>query len=230
MSNSELPELILSAIRSGNFTQLQELCQPDMSLEKIAQQAAQYKQPQILEWCCAQGWAPPPKSSNNQFFISAITGASPTIFQVLVDHGWDLNAHESEACGDDLASAVMDGSYDFAKWLLKYGHRATPHDPIHGPSAISTTIRGETASIEMLKLLLDHGFALKESGAGIAVAGEGNLEVLRLLLDHGVNTEDREMWWYPFDDDRDEPDESQGTALYRACRQGRLGCVELLLD
>ena len=45
-----------------------------------------------------------------------------------------------------------------------------------------------------------------------------------------MHVEDREMCWYPFDDDRDEPDESRGTALYRACRQGNLECVELLLD
>ena len=230
MTYSNLPEAVLSAIRSGDLTQLQELHRSDMSLDQIAQQAARDKQPQILEWCYAQGWAPPPESLNNRFFLAALTGASPAIFQVLVDHGWDLNAHESEACGDALASAVMDGYYDFAKWLLEHGHRATPHDPVHGPSAISTTVRGEMASIEMLKLLLDYGFELKESGAGVAAADEGNLEALRLLLDHGVDTEDREMWWYPFDDDNDEPSESQGTALYRACRQGQLECVRLLLD
>jgi ankyrin repeat protein len=55
------------------------------------------------------------------------------------------------------------------------------------------------------------------------------LEALRLLLDHGIDLEDRCMIGYPFDDDRDEPEESCDTALYRACRQGHFECVELLL-
>jgi hypothetical protein len=228
MSDSDLPEAVLSVINSGDLTQLEVLYQASMSLDKIAQQAARKGQPQVLEWCYTQGWAPLRESFNDPFFLAAITGESIAIFQVLLDHGWDLNAQESEACGDALASAVIGGSYDFAKWLLGHGHRVTPHDPVHGPSSISATVRGDTASIEMLKLLLDHGYDLKESGAGVAAADEGNLEALRLLLDRGVNTEDREMWWYPFNDD--EPYESTGTALYRACRQGQLECVKLLLD
>jgi ankyrin repeat protein len=228
MSGPDLPEAVLSAINSGDLTQLKVLYQASMSLDKIAQEAARKKQPQILEWCYDQGWAPPRESFNDPFFFAAITGESIAIFQVLLDHGWDLNAHESEACGDLLASAVIWGSYDFAKWLLEHGHRVDPHDPVHGPSSLSATVRGETASIEMLKLLLDHGCDLKESGAGVAAADEGNLEALRLLLDRGVDIEDREMSWYPFNDD--EPYESTGTALYRACRQGQLECVKLLLD
>jgi hypothetical protein len=53
---------------------------------------------------------------------------------------------------------------------------------------------------------------------------------LRLLLDRGLNIEDRDMSWYVFDEDGDEPYESKGTALYRPCRQENLECVELLLE
>jgi ankyrin repeat protein len=140
----------------------------------------------------------------------------------------DLNAHKNEFHGDALACAVMNNSYNFAKWLLEHGHRSTPNDPYHGPSAISWTICGDRANQEMLKLLLDHGHDLENSGAGVAAADEGNVEALRLLLDRGLNIEDRDMSWYPFDED--EPYESQGTALYRACRQGNVECVELLLE
>ncbi|KAF1958274.1 ankyrin [Byssothecium circinans] len=183
-----------------------------------------------MQWCCDQGWRPPRKSFNSDFVTSAVTGASLTIFQILIDHGFDLNDHENELHGDALACAVMNGHYNFAKWLLEHGHRSTPDDPYHGPSAISWTICGESADQEMLKLLLDHGHDLENSGAGVAAADEGNVEALRLLLDRGLNIEDRDMSWYPFDEDGDEPYESQGTALYRACRQGNVECVELLLE
>jgi ankyrin repeat protein len=147
----------------------------------------------------------------------------------MVNHSWDLNDHYTEHCGDRLAIAIIGGEYDFAKWLLKHGHDSTPRGGIHGPEPITETVCGETDSIEMLKLLLAYGISLEESGVGTAAADGGNLEALRLLLDHGIDLEDRCMIGYPFDDDRDEPEESCDTALYRACRQGHFECVELLL-
>lgn len=225
-----LPEAILSAIADGDITQLQTSFQTNMPLEEVAKQAARDKQPDVLEWCYSQGWYPPPESLNDNFFIAVLDGMSPAIFQVLFNHGWDSNAHESEACGDALASAVISGEYECAKWLLEQGHRSTPHDPMHGETAITSTVRGNSASINMLKLLLEHGIDLDDEGAAVAAADEGNLEALKLLLDHGVDLEDCQMMWYPFDVEYDEPEESQGTALYRACRQGHLECVKLLLD
>jgi ankyrin repeat protein len=231
MKTPNLPDAVASAIASGDVTRFKELYQPNMTLEEIAKHAAKHGQPQIMQWCCDQGWRPPQESLNNDFIFSAVSGASPTIFQILINHGLDLNAHENEIHGDALASAVMNGHYDFAKWLLEHGHRSTPNDPLYGvDSAISWTICGDGANQEMLKLLLDHGHDLENSGAGVAAAEEGNVEALKLLLDRGLNIEDRNMSWYPFDKDEDEPYESDGTALYRACRQGNVECVELLLE
>ncbi|KAG9199709.1 hypothetical protein G6514_008264 [Epicoccum nigrum] len=83
----------------------------------------------------------------------------------------------------------------------------------------------------MLKALLDHGFELKEYGAAITAADEGNLEALKMLLVHGeFDLEEVVMWWYPFDEDRDEPEESESMALYRAYRQGHVECAALLLE
>jgi hypothetical protein len=229
MIPSAVLEAVLSAAESGDLTQLQNLYRPGMSLEEVAKQAAQHKQPHILEWCYAHSWTHAAESFNSNFFIHAASGASSAIFQVLVDHGWDLNAHYTEYCGDALAMAIMGGEYDFAKWLLEHRHDSTPRGGIHGPEPITETVCRETGSIEMLKLLLAHGISLEETGVGIVAADEGNLEALRLLLDHGLDLEDRSMIGYPFDDDRDEPEESCGTALYRACRQGHFECVELLL-
>lgn len=201
-----------------------------MTLEEIAKHAARHGQPQIMQWCCDQGWRPPRESFNGDFFKSAIFGASPAIFQILIDHGFDLHAHDSEDFGDALAYAVGWEEYEFAKWLLEHGHRPTPHDPYHGPSTISWTICGDTANQDMLKFLLDYRYDLKNSGAGVAAAEEGNVEALRLLLDRGVDIEDRDTNVDPFNTEDDEPYMFHATALYRACRQGNTECVKILLE
>jgi hypothetical protein len=226
MSSSELPEAACSAIASGDLAQLQHLYGSNLSLEEIARQAAQDKQPETLEWCYTQGWTHPAESFNNKFFILA-TDAGIPIFQVLVNHGWNLNAHYTEACGDALACAIRSGEYDFTKWLLEHGHDPTPSEGMHGPSVVSTTVQGDTASMDILKLLLNHGTDVDGCGVGIAAAEEGNLEALQVLIEHGINPEERDRSWAAFDD---EPYDSEATALYHACRQGKLECVKLLLD
>ncbi|KAF2440025.1 ankyrin [Karstenula rhodostoma CBS 690.94] len=231
MSPSNLPAAVASAIASGNVTSFKALYEPNIPLEEIARHAALYGQPVIMQWCCDQGWRPPRETLNSEFITSAVYGASPAIWQIMIDHGLDLNAHENEIFGDPLSTAVICGHYDLAKWLLEHGHRSTPKDRSYVPgSSISWTISGYEPNMKMLKLLLDHGHDLKDTGAGVAAADEGNVEALRLLLDHGLNIEDRDMSGYPFSEEDDEPFESQGTALYRACRQGNWECVELLLE
>jgi hypothetical protein len=160
MTSSTLPDAALSAVESGDLTQLQDRYRPGMSLGEIATKAAQFRQPQVLEWCYTQGWTYPAESFNSNFFIYAASGASSAIFQVMVDHSWALNDHYTEHCGDRLAIAIIGGEYDFAKWLLKHGHDSTPRGGIHGPEPITETVCGETGSIEMLKLLLAYGISL----------------------------------------------------------------------
>ncbi|KAF2750975.1 ankyrin [Sporormia fimetaria CBS 119925] len=229
-SSQDLSEDIVAAIGSGDLTRLEDLYQPGISLDPIATHAARRGQPQVLDWCFGKGWTHPPTSYNSAFFLAATCGGSPQVFQVLLDHGWDLNAHYIESCGDALSSAVTNGNYDFAKWLLEHGHRVTPEEGIYGPGVLEWTVSGEHGSMEMLRLLLEYGIDTKESGAAISAADEGNLEALRLLIEYGIDLEERNMSWYAFDGERDDPEESQGTALYRACRQGRLECVRLLVD
>lgn len=229
--DADLPSTVLAAIQSGDIRRLEMVYDTTIALNDIAIHAATAKQPQILEWCFSQGWKPPSESLNDDFYVAAMCSSSASIFQVLVNHGMDMNAHTTETIGDALAGAVMYGKYDFAKWLLEHGHKVNPHEPMHGDCSITSTLSGHYGSMDMLKLLLDHGFELREYGAAIAAADEGNLEGLELLLAHGgFDIDEVAMWWYPFDDDRDEPESSEGSALYRACRQGHFSCVQLLLD
>ncbi len=222
---------MLDAIRAGDVEQLQILHKPDVALNDIAIHAAKSEQPRVLEWCYSRGWAPPPESLNDDFYVAAMSSSSIDVLQVLLNHGWDMNAHTTETIGDALASAVMYGEYDFAKWLLEHGHKVNPQEPMHGGCSITSTLSGYHASTDMLKLLLDHGFNLKGYGAATAAADEGNVNGLKLLLAHGgFDIDEVNMWWYPFDGDRDEPEDSEGSALYRACRQGHVDCAQLLLD
>jgi ankyrin repeat protein len=231
MRDPEIPAAVLTAIQSGNVQQLETLYKTDLALNDIAIHASKAKQPQILEWCYSRGWAPPPESLNDDFYVAAMSSSSTDVFQVLLNHGWDINAHKTGTIGDALASAVMYGEYDFAKWLLEHGHKVNPNEPMYGGCSITSTLCGDQASTEMLRLLLDHGFKLKGYGAAAAAADEGNLEGLKLLLAHGgFDIDEVNMWWYAFDDDDDEPEDSAGSALYRACRQGHLECAQLLLD
>jgi len=151
-----LKDEVLLAIKSDDVAQLQA-SEPSINIEEIAKEAARQGSPKILEWCFTAGWYPPPKSYNGGFFLAVVSGASIDIFQTLINHGWDINGHETESCGDALACAIQDGDYNLARWLLEHGHRATPQDPYHGPGSLSTTVYGDTASIDMLNLLLDHG-------------------------------------------------------------------------
>jgi hypothetical protein len=232
MTSSRLPEAVVSAIKASDLARLEKLYESDMSLEEIASQAAQDKKPRVLEWCYSQGWKPKQPSFNYDFFSCAKSGASPAVFQVLLDHGWDFNAHESEYSGDALSYAVQSRDYGFAKWLLEHGHRATPVGGNYDDPASWTTlgIRGEP-DLRMLRLLLDHGIDLKDQGSVCAAANVGNLEGLKMVLDYGVDTEDRGSAWSPFDEgEEDDPYKTEGTGLYRACRQGHLECARLLIE
>ncbi|OAK94758.1 ankyrin [Phaeosphaeriaceae sp. SRC1lsM3a] len=231
MTTSNLPDTILSAIKSGDLEQLQKHYDSDMSLEEVAQKAASNGQADIIEWCYSQGWAAKSPSFNDDFYICAIDGASPAVFQVLINHGWDINAHETETVGDALTCAISSENYDFAKWLLDHGHRSTPIDGNYGNSSVSELIKeGSDSALKMLKLLLDYKINLKDGGMVMVAANYGHVEFLRLLLDYGVDTEDRATQWYPFDNEEENPYATEGTGLYRACRQGHTDCVRLLLN
>ncbi|KAF3001785.1 hypothetical protein E8E13_001564 [Curvularia kusanoi] len=209
-----VPAAVLTAIQTGDIEQLRFLYNPDIELEAIAKYAAKENQAQVLEWCYAKGWTPSTDDLNEPFFIAAICNPSIEFWQVLLNHGYDMNAYTTETLGDALASAVMFGEHDFAKWLLEHGHKVNPREPTIQPEcSIARAVRGDAASIDMLRALLDHGFELAEYGAATAAVEEENVEALKLLLAHGgFDVDEVVMWWYPFDDERDEPTDSEAFA------------------
>ncbi len=124
-SQDNITDQLVAAVEDGNLALVQslygQLNVPRDTLEIIAEQAAQHGQPEVLEWCFQQGFTVPAESLNSDFYHAAIAGRSPAIFQVLLDHGFDLNAHWSEYHGDALVVACMDGNVPLARFLLEHG-------------------------------------------------------------------------------------------------------------
>lgn len=149
--------------------------------------------------------------------------------QVLLRHGFDLNAHESEYIGDALVTSTRQGHVEFTRFLLEHGQNPNTHHTVYPGEleAITYAIAFENASLEILRLLLEHGAEIEGTGAAIAAAEVGNLEALEMLVEHGVDLEESIFWGI---DTQDNPFDSEGTALYRACRCGQSKAAEFLLS
>ena len=166
----------------------------------------------------------PTTSLNNEVYEGACYACSIPLFEVLLPHGLDLNTHSSEYCGDALNLAASSGDVQFAKWLLE--HRQDPNREVGGFSSMSTickAVGGSHPSLPLLKLLIEHGARVRDTGAIVAAAKIGNVDAVEALLNNGVDIEERE-WTF-----LDAEVESKGTALVTACREGKEEVVELLV-
>lgn len=195
------------------------------TLLEMACTAARAKQSQILEFCCRNGVTVSPKNANDPLLIAAINAQSKEIYQVLMDHGFDVN-QTTEVTGDALVGAAVTGDVSLADFLLRNGA-----DPKNGNfygewEALVWAIAGDNRSTEMVRLLLDHGAEIRGGGALIAAAEHGNLDATRLLVERGAVLEEVEeygMW-----DGRKVDD--MGTALYKAAAKGKLHVVRFLIE
>lgn len=124
----------------------------------------------------------------------------------------------------------------FTKFLLENGRDPNINASSHfGELDVLTySIAGQHPSHEVLQLLLQHGADIRGKGAAIAAAEVGRLDDLKLLVEYGADLEEVEQWWLYFRDDDGDMDEGSagivGTALYRACRRGRVNTAKYLLD
>ncbi|KAL1968185.1 hypothetical protein VTN77DRAFT_2020 [Rasamsonia byssochlamydoides] len=230
-----LEQRLLAAAADGDLDLIKSLygslssADQTESLQKIAQSAARHGHADLLEWCFSQGLSFPAESVNHDLYHAACDGGSPAIFQVLVNHGTDLNAHWSEYDGDALVVAARTGNVPLARFLLEHGQDPNSGHCCSDAEAIHWAITGDNASLEIIRLMLSHGLRLEGTGAAVAAAEVDNLEALELLLDSGAGAglEDKAIWW-PVTDK--ESVDSEGTALYRACRAGKIRTARCLLD
>ncbi|KAL9050592.1 MAG: hypothetical protein Q9162_006550 [Coniocarpon cinnabarinum] len=199
-------------------------------LTSIACTAAEAGQASVLDWCFTQGFHFKQPSFNDRFYDHVCSGHSVAILGVLLDHGFELNAHESEFSGDVLVAATRAGDVGCTRFLLEHGQDANDERTISPGELepITYTIAWENASMENLSLLLEHGAKIEGTGAAIAAAETGNMPALRLLVErYGADLEERVFWGLASED---HGYGTEGTALYRACRFGKAEVVSYLLD
>ncbi|TGO23368.1 hypothetical protein BPAE_0135g00280 [Botrytis paeoniae] len=225
---NKLNEDILSAAKSGDFTPIFSSIPSPELLRELGYLTGRHSNPTALERLFTLGLTIPPESENNPIFHGALESESIPIFQVLLNNGFNLNNHWSESLGDGIVVAAMRGNIPLAAFLLGNGQ-----DPNNGSSsgdreAIIWAMVGDFPSLEFIKLMLRYGFKTQGTGAAIAAAELGNLEALKLFVetDRDLDLEEKVIWHAVGDR---ESFGSEGTALYRACRAGKMGTVEYLL-
>jgi ankyrin repeat protein len=166
----------------------------------------------------------PSTSLNNEVYEDACYAYSIPLFEVLLSHGLDLNAHSSEYCGDVLDLASPPGDVQPAKWLLEHGQ--DPNREVGGfgsMSMICKAVGGSHPPLALLELLTEHGARVRDTGAIVAAAKIGNVDAVEVLPDNGVDIGERE-WTF-----LNAEVESKSAALVTACREGREEVVKLLL-
>jgi ankyrin repeat protein len=222
-------QLLVTATQNGDLPLIKShfptLPPSSPILKAIALASLSSHQPRILTWCFTQGYRLPGSSLNSDFFHAACASQSSAIFQVLVENGFDLNAHNSEffGCGTALVVAAVHGNVEFARWLLENGQDVNAG---FSCEAVAYAVGGENRSLEMVELFIKHGLKLHGTGAAIGAAEKNDIAMLRLCLEKGSGLEEREIWWLVPMDEGD----LEGTALYRACRAGALAAVQELVN
>ncbi|KAK2591881.1 hypothetical protein QQS21_010433 [Conoideocrella luteorostrata] len=231
-SDKSLPERLAREVANSNLQGVREFYnsadaseQPDL-LSGIATSAAGRAQIEILSWAFENGFQIPPESLNNEFYDQACQSHSLAVWKALVEKGIDLNAYHSEYVGDALSLEAYYGNIEIIRFLLENGQDPNSSWAYNDREPGVWALVGEKPSLEILRLLLDHGWKQEQSGVHIAAAELGNMEALELLVDRGANLEQVEPWWYnPAVVDGDK----WGTALYRAAYAGQESSVSYLL-
>ncbi|RAH48591.1 ankyrin repeat domain-containing protein [Aspergillus brunneoviolaceus CBS 621.78] len=169
--------------------------QPSL-LAHIAARAAGKAQLEILDWVFSEGFRVAPGSLNNEFYHQACYAQSLAVWKTLVKNGLDLNGHHSEVVGDALSLAAYYGNVEIARFLLENGQ--DPNEAWGGYDDLEpgvAALAGKKPSVEILWLMLQHGWRQGRSAAHIAAAELGNMEALELLVEHGADLEEASGWW-----------------------------------
>lgn len=196
-------------------------------LADIAARAAGNVKVGILDWVFSEGFQPPPDSLNDGFYLQACAAHSLDVWRTLVKNGFNLNGHHIESFGDALSLEAYYGNVEIIRFLLENGQ--DPNEAWVGYDDLEPGVAalvGQKPSLEIIHLMLRHGWDQKGSSAHIAAAELGNMEALKLLVEHGADLEEASGWW-PNCGIKDA--DKWATALYRASYKGQRESVAYLL-
>ncbi|EON66585.1 hypothetical protein W97_05831 [Coniosporium apollinis CBS 100218] len=149
---------------------------------------------------------------------------STSIYQALLDHGWDINAKWWMGI-TSLGSVVTDEN--LVKWHLEHG--ADPNIPSRrGFTPLDSA--GYNGSFNTIKYLISHGANLQDTMALISAAASertnsDTFEIMTFLLDHGVDIDCVERVYEPL-----AATVYYGTALHRAVEREDAERVRFLLQ
>ncbi|KAL8769632.1 MAG: hypothetical protein Q9209_004429 [Squamulea sp. 1 TL-2023] len=182
--------------------------------------------------------------------MRALDSLSAGMFQVFIDHGWDINMPLGETMPPCLAYVIYTFkiakgliwrcslkliyclSYvlhdeDLTRWFLEHG--ASPNAPSSRLFRTPVMFAAATAPLPIVKLLYAYGAThenVLQTAAGSNV--EGRLEVLKFVLDKGADI-NAIQWQHHQDTYHLFERLCLGTALHNAVQLGCKDRVELLL-
>ncbi|KAL8781972.1 MAG: hypothetical protein Q9213_005756 [Squamulea squamosa] len=157
--------------------------------------------------------------------MRALDSPSTGMFQIFIDHGWDINMPLGETMPPCLAYVLP--NEDLTRWFLDHG--ASPNAPSSRLFRTPIMFAAAAAPLPIVELLYDYG-ATHENVLQVAAGSnvEGRLEVIKFILDKGADI--NAIQWH-------HHEESYylyeglclGTALHNAVMLGCKDRVELLL-
>lgn len=126
--------------------------------------------------------------------------------------------------GDILSNVATKDDFEWARLCLSRG--ADPNLNLVDEHKSILAGVAETASVDMARLLIEHGARVKGSGAIVIAAEEGKLDMVKLLLDEGADIDEIGIE-HPTDP---RFKEDTGSALHRAVVGGHEAVVKLVAN
>lgn len=219
----ELGTALFSACAQDNVVQVKKMTinndHPEWS--KLLCAAASGGATKVAAYCMEQG----AKIDDDVLNWIICNQRSTPVYRFFVESGAvDVNRY-IEWQGDMLGAAAKGGRHEFAQFLLENGADPNLHTIEARRNQTALACAAQSRDEEMVRLLLDHGARLTDSGALVLAAERGKLENVRLLITRGADVNEIGVA------NRVDPRTLQdvGTALHKAVENGHMDVIDELL-
>ncbi|KAL8943250.1 MAG: hypothetical protein Q9211_001045 [Gyalolechia sp. 1 TL-2023] len=164
-------------------------------------------------------------SIDPQMMRTLLISRASSVYEMLLDsHAVDVNFY-IPWFGDILANVARDNHFEMTRLCLSHGADPNRNLVDEHMSILAAVAGSEHGSVQMAKLLIDHGAVVKGSGAIVMAAEEGKLDMVRFLLEVGADINEVGIE-HPTDP---RFQEDMGTALHRAAFGGYVDLVKFLM-
>jgi len=146
------------------------------------------KSTDVAAYCLAQG------VTVDDFILRNVVGSnkSEPVYRYFVQNkAVDVNRYVDRG-GAVLGIATTSGRYSLVRFCLENG--ASPNEPIEMSGNLTPlACAARQYDEEMVRLLLDHGAQMKDSGALVFAAQEGKLATVKLLIARGADVNEKRI-------------------------------------